>query len=52
VSGKVGIQAAESIIKEVVGERNWPQVRSAMNGLLQLRKEPVVLMNPSVLITE
>jgi protease-4 len=52
VSGKIGVQAAEAIVREIVGERNWPQVRSAMNGLLQLRKEPVVLMNPSVLVVE
>jgi len=48
----IGIRAAEAIVREIVGERNWPQVRGAMNGLLQLRKEPVILMNPSVLVVE
>ena len=51
-TGKPGTGLGLAIVREIVGERNWPQVRSAMNGLLQLRKEPVVLMNPSVLVVE
>lgn len=30
----------------------WPQVRQAITGVLQLRREPVLLMTPSVLIVK
>lgn len=39
-----------ALVRFTVGERVWPQVAQAMNGLEQLRKEPVLLMHPSVLI--
>lgn len=34
----------------LVGERAWQQISQAVDGLLQLQREPVVLMHPGVLI--
>lgn len=37
-------------IRMLVGERGWPQARSAMEAATQLQREPVLLLNPRVLI--
>ena len=34
----------------VVGDRAWAQIAQAMDGVLQLRREPVILMHPGILI--
>jgi hypothetical protein len=39
-----------ALARTVVGERNWAQVRGAMDGLMQLRDQPVILMSPKVLM--
>jgi len=36
----------------LVGERAWSQISQAIDGLLQLRREPVLLMHPGILIFE
>jgi len=36
----------------LVGERAWSQISRAIDGLLQLRREPVLLMHPGILIFE
>lgn len=38
------------LARTVIGERAWPQVRESIQGLLQLRDHPVLLMSPKVLI--
>lgn len=45
-----GLHELAAIAREVVGPRAWPQVEQAIDGALQLRKEPVLLVAPSVLI--
>jgi protease-4 len=39
-----------SLLREVVGERDWPVVAGAVRGLMELRKEPVVLMMPRAIV--
>ncbi len=39
-------------LRALVGERNWPQVSQALEGTLQLRREPVLLITPSVLLVK
>ncbi len=34
----------------ILGEETWAQLQPAMAGLMQMRKEPVILMSPRVLI--
>jgi len=38
------------LARTVVGDHAWPQVRESIEGLLQLRDHPVLLMSPKVLI--
>lgn len=38
------------VVRDVVGADAWPSVRANIQGLMQLRKEPVLLMNPSVIV--
>lgn len=42
--------AGAALLRQVVGKRNWPQVRAALNALLLLQDEPVILMSPRLLI--
>jgi protease-4 len=37
-------------LRELVGERAWPSVRSALTGLMLLRDQPVVLVMPRAII--
>ncbi|MBX3375736.1 MAG: S49 family peptidase [Phycisphaeraceae bacterium] len=37
-------------LRELVGERAWPSVRSALSGLMLLRDQPVVLVMPRAII--
>ena len=47
-----GILSGEiaSMGRKVFGEAAWDQISTNMNGLMELRKEPVILMSPSVLV--
>jgi protease IV len=38
------------IMQEIVGEANWPQVRSSLEAFLQMRDEPILLVSPRALI--
>lgn len=38
------------LARAVVGDHAWPRVRESIEGLLQLRDHPVLLMSPKVLI--
>ena len=40
------------VLREVVGEGNWAAVGQAVDAVVQLRDEPVLLTMPSVLIVE
>ena len=40
-----------SALRVIVGERAWPGVQRALEGLMLLREQPVVLVMPRVLIT-
>ncbi|MBL8875169.1 MAG: S49 family peptidase [Phycisphaerae bacterium] len=46
----VAISELKRISAELLGESAWSQVSRAFDGLLQLRREPVLLMHPGVLI--
>jgi len=51
--GGVGAMAEiRRISSGLVGDRAWTQISQALDGLLQLRREPVVLMHPGILIFE
>lgn len=44
------VAARLALLRATVGEQAWPQVRDALNGLAQLRSEPVLLLSPRALI--
>jgi protease-4 len=46
----VGLDAIAAGVRDVVGPRAWPSLRDAAAALLQLRKEPVILASPRVLL--
>ncbi|MBL0922792.1 MAG: S49 family peptidase, partial [Phycisphaerales bacterium] len=46
----VGLDALAGAAREVVGPSAWPALRDAASALMQLRKEPVILVSPRVLI--
>lgn len=57
--GSVSAPAGAGAIAEIrrlagglVGDRAWRQISQAIEGMLQLRREPVVLMHPGVLFFE
>lgn len=41
---------AMDALKEVVGEKSWPSVRANLRALMEMRKEPVLLTAPEVVI--
>jgi len=43
-------QAGASLLRRVIGEKNWPQVRDALNALALLRHEHVLLVSPRILV--
>lgn len=51
-----GAQAAHQagafaeLARQIVGDRAWEQLRGSMTALMQMRDEPVLLVNPRVLI--
>ncbi|MFG0253177.1 MAG: signal peptide peptidase SppA [Phycisphaerales bacterium JB038] len=38
------------IMREIVGEANWPQVRGSLEAFLQMREEPILLVSPRALV--
>ncbi|MCK4871664.1 MAG: S49 family peptidase [Phycisphaerales bacterium] len=40
------------MLRELVGEKHWPVVRDTLSGLLLLRREPVLLISPRVLLID
>lgn len=53
VSNQVGAAMRSEIakmVKEVVGPSNFEMMADTMNGLMQMKKEPVILVSPRVLI--
>ncbi|MEX2219087.1 MAG: S49 family peptidase [Phycisphaerales bacterium] len=41
---------AAAVLRTVVGERAWPGVRDSLGALMQLRREPVLLVSPQAII--
>ena len=39
-------------LEQIVGPKAWPQVRSAISGLMLLRDQPVVLVMPRVIVVK
>lgn len=53
IQGLMGTESQmASMLKEIVGPRAWPQVRSAISGLMLLRDQPVVLVMPRVIVVK
>jgi protease-4 len=50
VSGGILSGEIASMGRKVFGEAAWDQISTNMTGLMELRKEPVILMSPSVLV--
>jgi protease IV len=48
--GVGGVMDVAAALKDVVGPRAWPAVRSALQGLMLLRDQPVVLVMPRAII--
>ena len=44
------LRLALGSLRLLVGERSWPSVSAALQGGMQMRKEPVLLMMPRVLL--
>lgn len=44
------IQGVEQIVQNLVGEKAWPVVRQRIDAAVMLRDQPVMLMDPNVLI--
>ncbi len=44
------VQQLLGTLKDVVGEAAWPSVRTNLQGLWELRREPVLLMMPAALV--
>ncbi len=42
--------AGAAMLRQVIGKRNWPQVRDSLNGLMLLQDEPVLLIAPRIII--
>lgn len=52
VAGGVVKSELAGVLKEVVGPKAWPSVRSAMQGLMLLRDQPVVLVMPQAIVVK
>ena len=52
IAEKAGPEMLFGTAKELVGARNWPQVRDQLSAFMQLRKSPVVLTSPSAIIVK
>lgn len=56
VGAAIGEQAGPAMVgatlKELVGEKHWPQVRDQMTALMQLRTEPVLLTSPKAILVK
>jgi hypothetical protein len=39
-------------LKELVGPRQWSQIRDQLSAFMQLRKDPVVLTSPRAIIVK
>lgn len=44
------VQQVLGTLKDVVGDAAWPSVRTNLQGLWELRREPVLLMMPAALV--
>jgi len=42
--------AGAAVLRQILGRKNWPQLRDALNGLMIMKDEPVVLISPRTLI--
>ncbi len=45
-------EAGASVLKQLVGTKRWPQLRDALNGMMQLQNEPVILMSPRAILID
>ncbi len=50
IMSNIAQQAAASVLRQMVGPKNWPQLRDALNGFLLMRQERILLVAPRVLI--
>lgn len=49
-ASNAGLDAAASLIRELVGPRAWPSLRDSIKAMWQMRREPVLLTTPRILI--
>ncbi|MBL1216979.1 MAG: hypothetical protein D8M59_05725 [Planctomycetes bacterium] len=46
----LGVAAVDGVLRQIVGPDQWGEVSNALNGLMLLQQEPVVLVAPRILI--
>ena len=44
------IKGIESVVQGIVGPQAWPAVRQRIDGAIMLQNQPVMLMDPNILI--
>jgi len=44
------IKGLEDVVQTIVGAHAWPSIRQRIDGAIMLREQPVMLMDPTVLI--
>ncbi len=46
----LGPTLISSALREALGPRAWPQVRDALGALMQMRRQPVLLVSPRIVV--
>lgn len=49
LAGQSGLAPVGAMGREIFGPAAWPAIEDAMNGIAELRKEPVIMMSPKVI---
>ena len=52
IAEQAGGQVLFGAVKELVGPKQWPQVRDQLSALMQLRKKPIVLTSPRAILVK
>lgn len=52
IAEKAGSQMLFGAVRELVGPKEWPQVRDQLSALMQLREKPIVLTSPRAVLVK